>query len=623
MIFPTEGSCLAGDYTETSDLGPFNRGSVDGNHQPSAPPQAQFQLHHPNSSTLSLELSVGGTIEAFEQPEQATCPNWNFGDNPYAACNGQGYCIFTRKCVCVDDNACNEGVGHCRENGSCGCATNKQCGIGQICQPDGSCLCDPNQGGACADNQICLEPGVCSCTSNSDCGEGLICSEGVCSEFVSQGESFKTVYNPVDGDIVSVDLPLEVIDGKGLNLVAKVIDQSTSTQIGEVSTNFDLDRDFPLLNSTNSCVLDDTCPQGSYCQGSCANGLVCDPQRSRCTTLAEAELGPCRPENDFSQGIPDHYILIDEQDTQPSLEYLGTAINGCLTVQELKIKDACGNTQLIYLESRRAPLAGEVSTNLVAYRCVESCQPLIENQLPNGSQATRAVLIPTVSAPPGCYSHADATISPLDEFGQILTDAQGNPIKELLSSDDILQARPAYILSTRAIDNGFGGIIIVHGGVYQLEDGMTLRIEINEEFEEIHFNAEDFLDITEAFAINIIQVINDQSHLVTAYLQDTALVLMTRDYGQDATLALSGTAAEALGFSENFNTAYAQGSGDGRYRAQLEVYACADPIPVVTHSFDIEIEPIRAISLGDPLSVNQGEELYVSAIGTVSADFGG
>ena len=619
VLSPVEGSCVSGQFTEAQ---PFEGGIINGNVQPSASPNAELLLSNPSASALSFVMDVSGALEAFAQPFQSSCPDFSFGDDPYEACGQQGYCIFTKQCGCVEDSDCDSGAGRCRDDGTCGCELDEHCGPGQVCNDDGSCSCAADI--ACSAGESCLPSGVCSCSLDEDCGAGLVCSGGVCSELVSLGTSYADIFDPTDGQVVSIPFPPEVNDGAALSLNIEVTDQSSFSVVGSANVSFELDRDFPLINSTDLCSADPNCPEGDFCQGSCDAGFVCDPERSRCVSLADAQLGPCRPEDDFSQGLPANYVLVDDVDQSPSFEFLESIVDGCLTTQRLLVKDSCGNAQLINLDSQRAPTPGEVSASLSAYRCFnDECDPAPENALSSGALAGRAIISPEVVAPNGCYAYADATLSPLDELGQALLNAQGEPIRELLFSDEVIQARPASVISTRLIDNGFGGVTLVNGGVFELSDGMVLRVDVSGQSEEITFRSEDFFDITEAFAISVIQVINDQSQLVSAYLEDTALILATKAYGRDVSLSLSGSAAEPLGFSADFDTNQAEGSGDGRYQANLEVYACNGATPIASASFDLEIEPLQPISLGGPYSVNQGQALTVSAVGAVSSDFGG
>ena len=400
-------------------------------------------------------MTASEVTPSFRQPPPALCPDWNFGDDAVAACNGQGYCNFTRTCICFDNNDCDGGAGFCTSDQVCGCSNDAQCGAGQVCN-QGQCACADDS--ACAAGQSCLEGGVCSCAATEDCGEGLICSNGTCSEV---GEGL-TSFSFVDGADASelprvisqsIELPVDLEDSEGLALKVEVLDYNLPppSVVATQTVGFKLDRAFPLLTTTDDCEDDGDCT---------IVGEACDLVTNRCYPAAEANIGTCRPVDDFSQGLSDDYALTDNFDDNPSLTILDIVENGCQREQRILLADDCGNAQVVSAEGIRAPNPGEVSIALEGFVCNSSpCDR--ETSLNDGGSASRVNVNSTLTAPELCYDFVETILDKLDENGQVISSRP-------FFSDEVLEALPASILSSREVVDSNGSARVAHGGPFQL-----------------------------------------------------------------------------------------------------------------------------------------------------------
>lgn len=603
LLSPTDGECVSSEYTEAN---PFTGGFINGNAQPISNTLVRFELDSPPVDPLTITVSVGSVTPAFPQPPAPTCPTWSFGQDPVAACGGQGYCIFTKKCICLDNNDCSGGAGVCRPDQTCGCANNAQCGVGQVCNAQGECACGNNA--ACGLGQTCLPSGVCTCATSDDCGGGLVCAGGVCGEPSAAQVSYLDVVTPTDGLVVEATLPPGTLDAEALSLEVAATSQLTGQRLATASVGFSLDREFPLLRQTNFC----------FDNSACAGGQVCDEARRRCVSPAEAALGPCRPEDDLSGPLPASYELSDNLDETPQATPLPTEQRGCYTTQRLLLKDTCGNAQVVSLTSQRAPLPGEVQASLAGFRCLsEPCDtgptgtPLL-----SGESAARAVVRAQVTAPDGCYDYVNTSISDV---------AQGAPVNpRLYFTDEVLEATPAQVMSTRALPNAAGGVTITHGGPFSLTEGSTLEVTVSGVTETVTFRAADFYNISEALNIDVLRAINSQISNAFAYLDRTSLMLRSRRIGAGVTLDIAGSAAASLGFTAQYESDSAEGGGDGERRVSMALYACDQPAPILTDTFDVTIVSTQEVSIGGPFAVDQGEPLTISAQSVfVPAEFGG
>jgi len=592
MLSPSDGECVSSEYTEAD---PFGGGFINGEAQPISITRVRFALSSPPPDPLSIALRVGSVTPAFAQPPAPTCPNWSFGQDPVAACGGQGYCIFTRKCICFDDRDCSGGAGVCRPDQTCGCASDAQCGVGQVCSEQGVCACGDSR--ACGAGQTCRPDGACTCATSDDCGDGLVCSGGVCGQPSDSEVTYLDVPNPADGLVVETNLPPGVTDAPALSLSVTATSQLSGQVLTAASVGFSLDRQFPVLRQTDFCAND----------AACGAGRVCDQARKRCVTPAQAALGPCRPEDDLSGALPPTYVLSDNLDAAPQVVHLPTQQRGCFTTQRLLLKDSCGNAQVVGLTSQRAPLPGELQASLEGFRCFgEPCDTGVTGTpLADGGSAARALVRPRVSAPDGCYEYASATIS------DVVQGAAVNP--RLHFGDEILEATPAQVMSSRALPNPAGGVRVVHGGPFSLTDGATLEVTTSGVTEVVTFRAADFFNISEALNIDVLRAVNTQLSEAFMFLDGASLMLRSRRLGAGVTLEVGGSAAAALGFTAEFESDAAEGGGDGARRVSMAVYACNQPTPLVTDTFDVTIFTSQEISIGGPFSVTEGAPLTVSA----------
>ena len=116
---PAEGECISGVFTVDS---PLEGGIINGNNFAPDPVSIDFSYTDNSGNFLDIVVTTSEVIPSFRQPPPALCPDWNFGADAVAACNGQGYCNFTRTCICFDNNDCDGGAGFCTSDQVCGCS---------------------------------------------------------------------------------------------------------------------------------------------------------------------------------------------------------------------------------------------------------------------------------------------------------------------------------------------------------------------------------------------------------------------------------------------------------------------------------------------------------------------
>ena len=612
---PVDGSCVSSEYTPDN---PFEEGILNGNN--SAPDSAfiSYTYEDATGNFLDIQITTSTVSPSFPQPERATCPDWNFGDDEYAACGGQGYCIFTRNCICFDNNDCDGGAGLCKTNEEtgdsyCGCTNDAQCGVGQACN-NGECRCADDS--ACAAGQTCLPSGVCSCAESADCGDGLICSDGVCSA-IEPGESTFDFIPESDEPLTeprliesTIELAPDLQDTAGLAVEIAIYDYNLPppSLVASEVIGFKLDREFPLLNTTDNCSSDDECG---------VPGEACDLVSNRCVPAAIANIGTCRPAEDLAGGLPGDLLLTDNLDPAPTVTVLNDLEEGCQTTQRIQLTDDCGNTQIVNLPRFRAPNPGEVSATLNGYLCTST--PCVQDTpIEDGAVSSRVNIDYDLVAPPGCYDVIETSLDRLDEDGTLISTRQ-------LLADEILQALPATLLSSREVVSDNGSSAIIHGGPFQLVAGEELTFTLADgTIELVTIRAEDFFDLDQALAIEVVTAVNRQASEVVAYLDDTALRLRTRQLGEGVSLEVGGSAAASLGFTAAFDSSFAEGSGDGRYRATLNVYACGGADSIVSDVFNFSVSMPFELSLDGPYVANEGEDLSISIEDTfVSVEVGG
>jgi YVTN family beta-propeller protein len=606
---PLDGACISGQYTAGS---PLEGGIINGNNFAPDPATISFEYVDNTGNFLDIKVTASSVSPAFEQPPPVLCPDWNFGDDEVAACNGQGYCIFTRECICFNNDDCNAGTGVCTDQGICGCANDQQCGDGQVCN-QGECSCADNI--ACASGQTCLPNGVCSCTTTDDCEGDLICSDGVCNAVGEGLVSFDTISNTSQDNlprtiVQTIELSQDLQDAEGLALKVDIFDYNLPDPsiVATQSIGFKLDRAFPLLNTTDNCQTDNDCP---------IVGEACDLVTSRCYPEEEANVGNCRALDDFSQGISNEYEIVDNFDDNPVFTILEVVEDGCLRSQRFLLEDDCGNAQIVSAEGVRAPTPEEVDVELQGYICNASpCAR--EVSIADGDTASRVNIETITTAPNRCYDYVDTFIEKLTADGTVISSRQ-------LFADEILQALPATILSTREVEGANGAVSISHGGPYQLTADETLLFTLrNGITETFTINEEDYFDLSSVSAIELVISINQQSSDVIAVLDGNDLRLKTRDLGDGVTLDIGGSAASSLGFTPAFDSADAEGSGDGLFKARVELYACGNDVPLTTDLFNFEVSMPFEVTIGGPYSVDEGDELSISAENIfVSPEFGG
>ena len=600
---PLDGSCIAGEYTVDS---PLVGGIINGNNFAPDPANMSFRLDDNSGNSLNIEITTSTVSPAFAQPAPPLCP-----DGTTEACGGQGFCIFTGECICFDNNDCDNGNGVCNAAGFCGCANDQQCGAGQVCN-QGECACANND--ACAVGESCLPSGACSCTTTDDCGGDLICSNGICSNIDQGDTSFDFVDQASPEDLPrvierTVQLPPSLEDSESLAVSIKVYDYSLPppSLVATQSVGFKLDRAFPLLSTTDNCSDD----------SECSNGELCDQVTSRCFPANEANIGNCRELEDFSQGISADYALTDNFDENPSLTVLEIVEDGCLRSQQFLLADDCGNAQIVSAEGVRAPTFEEINVELEAYLC-NSSPCARETSIVDGATASRINVTSVVTAPNRCYDYVSTVLDRLDENGNVLDTRP-------LFDDEILEAMPANLLSSRELESSNGSVSIVHGGPFQLVEGQELIFNLhNNASETFVINAEDYFDLNAASASEVLIAMNRQVSQVFAALDGTDLRIKTRDFGSDVSLDIAGSAAESLGFTAAFDSASAVGSGDGVFRARSELYACGNDVALLTDNFNFTVSMPFDVSIGGPYSVAEGETLDISAANIfVSNEFGG
>lgn len=608
IISPVDGACVAGVYTVSN---PLEGGIINGNNFSPDPVSMEFSYTDDSGNFLDVKITASEVNPAFEQPPQALCPDWQFGDDIFEACGGRGYCNFTKKCSCFDDNDCDNGNGVCNSDGICGCANEAQCGLGQICD-QGQCACADDS--ACAAGQECLD-GACTCSVSEDCGEGLICSNGICSAL---GEGF-TSFSFIDGADPStlprvitqtVQLPPDLQDSEGLALRLEVIDynQPPPSIVATQTIGFKLDRAFPLLSTTDDCEDDADCT---------VSGESCDLVTHRCYPSAEANIGSCRPLDDFSQGLSADYALNDNFDDNPSINILEVVDTGCQRLQRFMLSDNCGNAQIVSAEGIRSPNQGELTINLEGYVCTSSpCER--ELTLNEGESSSRVNINSVLTAPDFCYDFVELTLDTLDDDGAILSSRP-------YFSDEVLEAKPASILSSREVTDGNGSSRVAHGGPFQLVAEEQLIFTYSDgSTETFTVRADDFFDLNAVAAIELVIAINRQTTSVYALLDGNDLRLNTRELGEGVTLNVDGTAASSLGFTAAFDSDAAVGSGDGRFRARADVYACGNQAPFASDQFSFSVSMPFEISIGGPYVLDEGDALEISAESVfVSESFGG
>ncbi len=600
---PLDGACISGEFTVNA---PLEGGLINGNNFAPNPASMTFRLDDNTGNSLDIEIVTSTVSPAFAQPEPALCP-----DGTTEACGGQGFCIFTGECICFDNNDCDNGNGVCNAEGFCGCANDQQCGQGQVCN-QGQCACSTND--ACAAGESCLPSGACTCTTTDDCGGDLVCSNGVCSEINEGDRSFDFVDMATPEQLPrvierTVELPPSLEDSEALALSVKVYDysQPPPSIVATQTVSFKLDRAFPLLNTTDNCSNDQEC----------SNGELCDLVTNRCFPANEANIGNCRELEDFSQGLSADYAVTDNFDSNPSVSVLEVVEDGCLRSQKILLADNCGNAQIVSAEGVRAPTLEEINVELEAYLCNSS--PCIRDTAINeGGTASRINVASVVTAPNRCYDYVSTVLDQLDENGTVLD-------TRTLFDDEILEALPAELLSSRELESSNGSVSIVHGGPFQLVAGQELIFTLhNNASETFVINADDYFDLNAATAAEVLIALNRQVSQVYAVLDGSDLRIKTREFGSEVSLDVSGTAAESLGFTAIFDSASAVGSGDGIFRARSELYACGNDVALISDTFNFSVSMPFDVSIGGPYNVNEGETLNISAANIfVSEEFGG
>ena len=603
IIEPLDGSCIAGEYTVAA---PLDGGIINGNNFAPNPANMSFRLDDNTGNSLNIEITTSTVSPAFAQPAPPLCP-----DGTTEACGGQGFCIFTGECICFDNNDCDNGNGVCSASGFCGCANDQQCGPGQVCN-QGECSCANDN--ACAVGQSCLPSGACSCATTDDCDGDLICSNGVCSN-IDEGDTsfdFVNMASPEELPRVierTIQLPPSLEDSESLALNIKVYDYSLPppSLVATQSVGFKLDRAFPLLSTTDNCSDD----------SECFNGELCDLVTSRCFPADQANIGNCRELEDFSQGLSADYAVTDNFDTNPSLTILEIIEDGCLRSQKILLADDCGNAQIVSAEGIRAPTLEEINVELEGYLC-NSSPCARDNSIIDGTTASRINVTSVVTAPNRCYDYVSTVLDELDENGNVLDTRP-------LFDDEILEALPANILSSRELESSNGSVSIVHGGPFQLIAGQELIFNLhNNASETFVINAEDYFDLDAASASEVLIAMNRQVSQVFALLDGSDLRIKTRDFGSEVSLDVAGSAASSLGFTAAFDSASAVGSGDGIFRARTELYACGNDAALISDTFNFTVSMPFDVSIGGPYSVSEGDPLTISAENIfVSNEFGG
>ena len=615
ILSPSDGECVTGEYTIAN---PYDSGAINANNIGDSLISVDLLVNDSIGDEITIKLETKKTEPRYLLPGPQPCTvdfTASFEER-VAACGGAGYCVFSfgdTQCICTENSDCNEGQGLCREDSTCGCLQDSHCGGGERCSAEGDCVCDDN---AACPSGSCNPTGACACSSDEECNAGLSCINGECSELVGAGggESFESIpeadFNEPLPRSITVSYQLRnLLDDSELNLNVIAVSAYEFDQedpISSDSVEVYVDQEYPVLTAT-PCIDDGDCSEGGY---------NCDPVLFRCRPAGTIIEGTCRDPEDFSQGLSSDLSLQDNYDPAPTVEFLDPIEDGCLSISRIKLSDSCGNAQIVNVSTQRAPLANEVTATLEGYRCFETPCNVEEGAvtLSSGDAAGRAQILTNLASSNGCYDQVERALIELDE--------QGAPLSSRpFFSDEILEALPAEIMSFRYLDSG----ALSNGGPFALFDGAQLTLTTNGAIEEtITFDADDFFDITEAFTLDVAISINRQSNEVIATLDDNSLILKTKRLGSAVSLSVAGDAADPLGFTIENETHYAEGSGDGDFRAEVNVYACGLEGPIAQDSFDLTItEPIR-IEIGGPYSVDQGDDLLISAANSfVPDEFGG
>jgi PKD repeat protein len=615
ILSPSDGECVTGEYTIAN---PYDNGSINANNVGDPTISVDLLVTDSIGDEITIKLETKKTEPRYLLPGPQPCTvdfTANFEER-VAACGGVGYCVFSfgdTQCICAENSDCNGGQGLCREDSTCGCLQDNHCGDGERCSAEGDCVCDD---ATVCPSGTCNASGACACASDNECNAGLTCIDGECSELVGAGggESFESIpeadFNEPLPRSISVSYQLRnLLDDSELNL--NVISVSAYEFGLEDPTSIDsievyVDQEYPVLTAA-PCIDDGDCSEVDY---------NCDPISFRCRPAATIIEGTCRAPEDFSQGLSSDLSIEDNYDAAPLVEFLDPIEEGCFSISRIKLSDSCGNAQIVNVSTQRAPSLNEVTASLEGYRCFETPCNVDEGAvtLSSGDAAGRAQILTTLTSPNGCYDQVDRSLIELDE--------QGAPLSSRpFFSDEILEALPAEITSFRYLESG----TLSSGGPFSLFDGAQLTLTTNGTIAEtITFRADDFFDITEAFTLDVAISINSQSNEVIATIDDNSLILRTKRLGNGVSLSIAGDAAELLGFTAENETHFAAGSGDGEFRAEVNVYACGLEDPIAQDTFDLTItEPIR-IEIGGPYSVDQGDDLLVSAANSfVPVEFGG
>lgn len=494
------------------------------------------------------ELSV--TVEAYTPVAEGVPPATADCDVDADCVAGPGgQCFPIGECGCFADADCADDQ-PCVGN-RCGCQADADCGANGRCLADGRCGCANN--GYCGQGQACGLDGLCQCAADDHCRDGQACIDGTCH---TKGDlqSYDTFFDaPDDGALVETD---EFgFGGDAVRDAPVKVFAITARAGGDVTSDrvsFQLDRSVPLIQFQQA-FLD--------------------------------SLGGCRAVPPDLQGnLPG--VIVDNQDPNPSLVSVETTTDGCAVSQTVQVTDACGNAQNVLVETFTRPPAGAVSVTLNGYRCgLEGCVIDEEARFADGSNVAKASLFYDIDAPRGCFSGVDATVR------------TGMEASEILIPGETIQTEPARLV---------GPV-----GPYDLEDGMTLEIQLNDdEPQVITFRAADVRNIDAVTTAEAIRIINAGLDGAIAKV-DLGLVLETqrRGLGQSVSIA-GGLAAPLIGF---FPDQTARGSGDGPTAARVDVYACGDEQPLVSASLNFTIIDRPVADAGGPYSGTQGDIIQLSA----------
>jgi YVTN family beta-propeller protein len=499
IISPNNGQCIS----EYAGANRFEGGILNGGIQGNGEVSVEVQITDAEFGSLTVHLNAGPVEPKYPQASSNSC-SVSFTatfEERVAACNGQGYCVFSGLCICATNDDCSNGAGTCREDSTCGCSQDAQCGVEEICNVEGDCECGANE--ACALGESCLDNGACTCATNEDCGGDLFCVDNVCSQFSDYQTTIIDVPERTFNDPNVRQLNLigtlssQIQDGNNINLEVQLIDPNAFPVDTLDSKNiyFKLDRSFPLLNTTNVCDTDVDCT---------IPGEACDPVLFRCSPADGISDRNCREPEPFAPGdlqLPPEYEIVDSLDENPTFEILPLEVNGCNTHQKILLSDSCGNEQIVNIITTREPNDQEIQATYAAFRCLTTpCET---------------------------------------EF------------------------KAAKLRSTRYVPENNG---IVNAGPYDLSTATTLLIGTSNSNETVTFQANQFINPAQATATEVAAVINNQSSLLTAEVDQEALVLISIEIGEDAVLAINGNAAEPLGFfdDEDYDISYNISNSEAR-----------------------------------------------------------